>query len=78
MLDFDDLYPQPNHQSPIKQLISQLTDLKPYDRDDTDLSTYRNLENRYADWQRLSHLGSHVAQNLMDSLLERRKGGTGP
>ena len=78
MLGFDELYPQPNAQSAIKQLISQLTDLKPYDRDDTDLSTYRGLEDRYAEWGRLSHLGSHVAQGLMDSLLERREGNTGP
>lgn len=78
MLGFDALYPQPNRQSPTKQLISQLTDLKPYDRENTDLSTYRGLETRYADWGRLSHLASHVAQTLMDSLLERRESETRP
>lgn len=78
MLDFDALYPQTNNESPIKQLISQLSDLKPYDRDETDLSTYRGLEDRYAEWGRLSHLGSQVAQALMDFLLERRERDTRP
>ena len=43
LLDFDDLYPQPNDESALQQLQIQLASPLPYDLEETNLAEYRNL-----------------------------------
>jgi hypothetical protein len=47
---FDELYPQENNQSPIQQLMVQLSDPRPYDLGKEELKDYKSLAPRWHDW----------------------------
>ena len=46
----DRLYPQPNGESPLVQLARQLSNPRPYDLEGTNLDEYKNLVDRWRDW----------------------------
>ena len=50
MRTFDQLYPQPNGESPTQQLIVQLSSPMPFDLTQTDLTEYKKLSSRWQDW----------------------------
>jgi hypothetical protein len=47
----DRLYPQPNKESPLQQLVIQLANPLPCDREETRLGKYRRLVPRWHDWK---------------------------
>ena len=49
--DFDRLYPQPNGESALQQLIAQLSDASPYDLAGTNLSEYKQLDPKWHNWE---------------------------
>ncbi len=48
---FDRLYPQPNGESALQQLQIQLAQPLPYDLEEMHLSEYKNLAERWHDWE---------------------------
>jgi hypothetical protein len=66
--DFDRLYPQPNGESALQQLQIQLAQPLPYDLDEVDLAEYKNLTQRWHDWQDLHALCVHYADLIFDEI----------
>lgn len=67
MRSFDRLYPQPNGESPLQQLLAQLADPRPYDLEQTRLAEYKQLASRWRDWNRVRSACRHSAILLFDS-----------
>ncbi len=67
---FDELYPQPNGESPLQQLETQLANPLPYDLDEVaaELSAYKNLAPRWHDWQDVKAYALRIAMVLFDRL----------
>ena len=51
LTNFDELYPQKNGESALMQLQIQLAKPIPYDLEETDLSTYKNLQEKWRHWE---------------------------
>ncbi len=68
----DRLYPQPNGESPVQQLIVQLANPLPYDLEETRLGEYRRLVPRWRDWNVVKRACAEHATSLFDRLSERR------
>ncbi len=49
--DFDRLYPQPNGESVLQQLLAQLSDASPYDLAGTNLTEYKQLDPKWHHWE---------------------------
>jgi hypothetical protein len=62
----DSLYPQPNGESPLQQLIVQLADPLPYDLEETRLGEYRRLIPRWRDWNTVRKACARCAVSLFD------------
>lgn len=73
MLKMDDLYPQPNGESALRQLIVQLANPKPFDRDQTDIATYKGIVVRYDSWEKLEDLGARMANAIFDAASARMR-----
>lgn len=73
MLKMDDLYPQPNGESALRQLIVQLAKPKPFDRDQTDIATYKGIVERYDSWEKLEELGGRMANAIFDVVVARMR-----
>ncbi len=69
----DRLYPQPNKESPLQQLIVQLSNPLPYDLEETRLSEYRRLVPRWHDWSVVRRACVQCAISLFDRLAGRRR-----
>ncbi|NCC30917.1 MAG: hypothetical protein EOM24_02710 [Chloroflexia bacterium] len=65
---FDDLYPQPNHESALQQLQIQLALPLPYDLDTVALSEYKQLDQRWQNWSYVSTVAMHYAMLIFDRL----------
>jgi hypothetical protein len=63
---FDQLYPQPNGQSPLQQLQVQLAHAMPYDLEDTELPEYKNLAPRWHDWQTVKSACAQVSIDIFE------------
>lgn len=61
---FDELYPQKNKQSALRQLVVQLTKPLPYDLKEKDLTKYKNLDEKWQDWRVLEEYSKKVALNI--------------
>jgi len=48
---FDALYPQESGQSPVQQLCLQLSDPLPFDLQENKMADYKNLADRWKDWE---------------------------
>ncbi len=68
----DRLYPQPTGESPVQQLIVQLSSPLPYDLEETRLSEYRRLVPRWQDWNTVREACSRCAIGLFDRLSSPR------
>jgi hypothetical protein len=65
---FDELYPQPNGQSPLQQLQIQLAKPLPFDLEDTRLNEYKDLIPKWHDWSHVEAVAARVAAILLDCL----------
>ncbi|MBU0676556.1 MAG: hypothetical protein KJ626_00435 [Verrucomicrobia bacterium] len=65
---FDELYPQPNSQSPLQQLQIQLAKPLPYDLDTDSLAEYRELTPRWTNWTAVEEESSRIAALLLEQL----------
>jgi len=66
----DRLYPQPNKESPLQQLIIQLANPLPYDLEETRLSEYKRLVPRWHDWNAVRLACARSATSLFDGVSE--------
>jgi hypothetical protein len=64
----DGLYPQPNKESPLQQLIIQLANPLPYDLEETRLSEYKRLIPQWHDWSAVKRACARCANSLFDRL----------
>lgn len=74
ILRLDDLYPQPNGESALRQLIVQVAQPKPFDREQTDIATYKGIVERYDSWEKLEELGGLIANSMFDAVVGRERG----
>jgi hypothetical protein len=65
---FDQLYPQPNGESPLQQLVVQLSNPLPYDLEETRLGEYRRLIPQWRDWTAVKQACARCATLLFDRL----------
>lgn len=65
---FDDLYPQESGESSLQQLCAQLASPLPYDLEQTDLSEYRHLEDRWHQWTHVASVCRQIAVNAFDRI----------
>jgi len=71
LVEMDALYPQSNDESAIQQLLKQLAEPRPYDLSATELSEYRELKQRWHDWNAVSRQCQWVGVALMDEVSTR-------
>lgn len=64
----DRLYPQPNGESPLQQLIIQLANPLPYDLEEMRLDEYKQLVPRWHDWKSVKETCARCATTLFDRL----------
>lgn len=64
----DRLYPQPNRESPLQQLVIQLANPLPYDLEETRLSEYKRLVPSWRDWNVVRRACARCATSLFDRL----------
>jgi hypothetical protein len=72
MRPFDRLYPQPNRESPLQQLVVQLANPLPYDLAETRLGEYRQLVPQWRDWSAVKQSCARCATLLFDRLAAKR------
>lgn len=65
---FDTLYPQPNDESPLQQLQTQLASPQPYDLEGTDLTEYKGLAERWHDWRTVAGESVRLSGVLLEML----------
>jgi hypothetical protein len=68
MRPFDQLYPQPNGESPLQQLVVQLANPLPYDLDETRLGEYKKLVPQWQNWSVVKQACGRCAILLFDRL----------
>lgn len=68
----DALYPQKGETLITQQLALQLSEPKPWDLSQTDLSCYRSLAPPYADWKKIKRRTTAASQKVMVSLFKRK------
>lgn len=68
LVGFDRLYPQPNDQSALQQLVIQLADPLPYDLEKTQLDEYQNLDPKWHDWSAVQAACAKLSTEVFDSL----------
>ena len=65
---FDQLYPQDSDESALQQLLVQLSNPTPYDREESGLSNYKNLDAKWSNWSTTSRACSNIAIKCFRSL----------
>lgn len=65
---FDQLYPQPNHESPLQQLQIQLAKPMPFDLDEVNLAEYKMLELKWQNWQTVTATCAEMARTIFDQI----------
>jgi len=66
---FDDLYPQDNGESALQQLQVQLAEPLPYDLEETELSEYKNLAERWHNWLAVKAVCIHCALLIFERII---------
>ena len=69
----DRLYPQPNRESPLQQLIVQLANPLPYDLEATRLKEYKELVPQWHNWNVVKLACGRCATALFDRLVTRKR-----
>jgi hypothetical protein len=64
MRTFDRLYPQPNGESALQQLLVQLGDPRPYDLEEDRLAEYKHLKARWHDWKKVRTACASAATSI--------------
>ena len=72
---FDDLYPQPNGESALQQLQTQLAKPLPYDLEATRLDEYKNLAPKWHEWSTVEAVAAGIAVLMLDHLDDSEPGG---
>jgi hypothetical protein len=67
----DVLYPQPNGESALQQLLVQLANPLPYDLEETRLAEYKSLVPRWQDWSVVRQACARCATSLFDGIAGR-------
>ncbi|MDP2366877.1 hypothetical protein [Rhodoferax sp.] len=67
---FDRLYLQASGESPLQQLQVQLANAVPYDLEETELSEYKSLDQRWHDWSAVKAACSHLATVIFDRVCD--------
>ena len=65
---FDELYPQVNGESALQQLHIQLSNPQPYDLDSSDLTNYKGLDTKWADWNAVKTACEQISVKCFRSL----------
>lgn len=65
----DDLYPQEDDESVLKQLSIQLAEPKPWDLVQTDLSQYKSLQAPYTDWHEVKRRAGAAGLRILEEML---------
>jgi len=73
----DQLYPQPQEESTLQQLLRQLSDPRPYDLADLNLESYKVLAPRWRNWETVGEECARVAVRLAEGLLGKFRRSTG-
>ena len=73
LTSFDELYPQENKASALRQLIVQLTKPMPYDLKETDLTKYKNLDKKWQNWLNIEEYSKNVAINIFTNYNNKLK-----
>jgi hypothetical protein len=68
LADLDRLYPQPSGESAMQQLQVQLAHPIPYDLEQTHLTEYRRLDERWHDWTQVSQTCAAIAADTFRRL----------
>jgi hypothetical protein len=68
MRSFDRIYPQSSGESPLQQLLIQLSQPQPYDLEETRLAEYKHLALRWQDWNTVRAACARCAVVLFDRL----------
>ncbi len=68
----DRLYPQPNKESPLQQLVVQLSNPLPYDLEETRLNEYRRLVPQWHDWSAVKSVCASCARSLFDRIAGKK------
>jgi hypothetical protein len=71
--NLDELYPQENNASALRQLIVQLTKPLPYDLKETDLTKYKNLDKKWQNWLNIEEYSKNVAINIFTNYNNKLK-----
>ena len=66
---FDRLYPQPNEESALQQLQIQLANPLPYDLEELNLVEYKNLDERWRNWQNVRTVCRDSATLIFDRIV---------
>jgi hypothetical protein len=64
---FDRLYPQQNNQSALQQLLVQLSNPLPFDREGENLAEYTHIRPPYDDWSNVCNICSQIAVNIFNA-----------
>lgn len=70
---FDDFYPQKNGASPLQQVYIQLANPKPFDLEDVNLSTYKNLNSHWQNWENVKEQCQNTASVIINSFPSLQK-----
>jgi hypothetical protein len=66
---FDRLYPQPNEESALQQLLIQLATPLPYDLEEVGLAEYKNLDPRWQNWETVQTVCARLALLIFDRIV---------
>lgn len=72
LLKFDQLYRQPQTDSPLQQLQIQLANPLPYDLEETMLAEYKQLQRRWQDWDVVKNACITIATIIFSALPNRQ------
>ena len=67
---FDRIYQQDNGESPLQQLQVQLASAMPYDLQETELSEYKNLQERCHNWKTVKAACAHLSSVIFDRVCD--------
>lgn len=69
--DFDSLYPQPNQESALQQLLIQLAAPIPFDLEETNLGEFKKLKPRWQDWRQVELVCWECASAIMRRIISK-------
>ena len=66
---FDHLYPQPNEESALNQLMIQIANPIPFDLEEMNLSEYKHLETYWQNWENVRNTLIKVSLLIFDQIV---------